>query len=92
MNIELRDVVKRFGSLEAVSHVSLKIRDGELFTLLGPSGCGKTTVLRLIGGFHKPDGGEVFFWGEGGGAYSSLREKHWDGFSELCALAAHDDI
>jgi len=64
MNIELRDIVKRFGSLEAVSHVSLDIHAGELFTLLGPSGCGKTTVLRLIGGFHKPDHGEISFGGK----------------------------
>ncbi|MBA4393521.1 MAG: hypothetical protein C0407_08205, partial [Desulfobacca sp.] len=55
MRILLKDLIKRFGALEAVSHVSLEIRDGELFTLLGPSGCGKTTILRLIGGFHKPD-------------------------------------
>ncbi len=61
MNILLKDVVKRFGTLEAVSQISLEIRDGELFTLLGPSGCGKTTLLRLIGGFHKPDGGEIYF-------------------------------
>jgi spermidine/putrescine ABC transporter ATP-binding subunit len=61
MNIRLKDMVKRFGALEAVSHVSLDIRDGELFTLLGPSGCGKTTILRLIGGFHKPDHGEIYF-------------------------------
>jgi ABC-type Fe3+/spermidine/putrescine transport system ATPase subunit len=61
MNIRLKDMVKRFGTLEAVSHVSLDIQDGELFTLLGPSGCGKTTILRLIGGFHKPDCGEIYF-------------------------------
>jgi spermidine/putrescine ABC transporter ATP-binding subunit len=64
MNIRLQDMVKRFGTLEAVSHVSLDIRDGELFTLLGPSGCGKTTILRLIGGFHKPDHGEIYFEGK----------------------------
>ena len=61
MRIQLNDVVKRFGALEAVSHVSLDIRDGELFTLLGPSGCGKTTILRLIGGFHRPDQGQIHF-------------------------------
>ena len=61
MNIHLRNLVKRFGTLEAVSQVSLEIRDGELFTLLGPSGCGKTTLLRLVAGFHKPDEGEIFF-------------------------------
>jgi len=64
MNIQLKDIVKRFGTLEAVSDVSLEIRDGELFTLLGPSGCGKTTILRLIGGFHKPDHGEIYFDGK----------------------------
>jgi len=64
VNIQLKDIVKRFGTLEAVSHVSLEIRDGELFTLLGPSGCGKTTILRLIGGFHKPDHGEIYFDGK----------------------------
>jgi len=63
MNIQLKDIVKRFGTLEAVSHVSLEIEDGELFTLLGPSGCGKTTLLRLVGGFHKPDHGEIYFDG-----------------------------
>ena len=64
MNIQLKDIVKKFGTLEAVSHVSLEIHDGELFTLLGPSGCGKTTILRLIGGFHKPDNGEIYFDGK----------------------------
>ena len=53
MKIDLQDIVKQFGALEAVSHVSLDIQDGELFTLLGPSGCGKTTILRLIGGFRR---------------------------------------
>ena len=64
MNIQLKNIVKRFGTLEAVSNVSLEIHDGELFTLLGPSGCGKTTLLRLIGGFHKPDHGEIYFDGK----------------------------
>jgi iron(III) transport system ATP-binding protein len=61
MNINLNGLIKRFGTLEAVSRISLEIEDGELFTLLGPSGCGKTTLLRLIGGFHRPDAGEIFF-------------------------------
>jgi iron(III) transport system ATP-binding protein len=61
MRISVSDVTKRFGSLEAVSRVSLAIEDGELFTLLGPSGCGKTTLLRLLGGFYVPDGGAIRF-------------------------------
>jgi ABC-type Fe3+/spermidine/putrescine transport system ATPase subunit len=61
MKIEIRAVSKRFGSVTAVDAVSLAIADGELFTLLGPSGCGKTTLLRLIAGFYRPDGGALVF-------------------------------
>ena len=61
MIIRLDNLVKRFGSVIATDHVSLEIKDGELFTLLGPSGCGKTTLLRLIAGFYKPDSGKIFF-------------------------------
>jgi iron(III) transport system ATP-binding protein len=45
--LEFRDVVKRFGAVNAVDGVSFTIERGEIFTLLGPSGCGKTTTLRL---------------------------------------------
>ncbi len=62
--VELRDVVKRFGDVVAVDHVSLQIREGEFFSLLGPSGCGKTTTLRLIAGFEMPTAGVVLIGGE----------------------------
>jgi len=58
--VELRDVIKRFGDVVAVDHVSLRIHDGEFFSLLGPSGCGKTTTLRMIAGFEQPTEGELF--------------------------------
>jgi len=61
MRITVENATKRFGSLEAVSGATLKVLDGELFTLLGPSGCGKTTLLRLIAGFYHPDGGDIRF-------------------------------
>ncbi len=62
--VELRDVVKRFGPVTAVNHVSIQIKDGEFFSLLGPSGCGKTTTLRMIAGFEMPTEGEIFIGGE----------------------------
>ncbi len=64
MRIDIQNVTKRFGSMAAVSEVSLSIQEGELFTLLGPSGCGKTTLLRLIAGFATPDEGEIQFNGQ----------------------------
>ena len=62
--VELRDVVKRFGEVSAVDHVSMQIRDGEFFSMLGPSGCGKTTSLRMIAGFEYPTTGEIFLSGK----------------------------
>ena len=61
MRIAVENLTKRFGSLAAVSDVSLAIEEGEMFTLLGPSGCGKTTLLRLLAGFYAPDAGEIRF-------------------------------
>jgi ABC-type Fe3+/spermidine/putrescine transport system ATPase subunit len=61
MRIVLRDVTKRFATANAVDGATLDVAAGELFTLLGPSGCGKTTLLRLVAGFYRPDGGEIRF-------------------------------
>jgi spermidine/putrescine ABC transporter ATP-binding subunit len=58
-DVQLREVTKRFGDVEAVKGISLDVRRGEFVTLLGPSGCGKTTTLRMIGGFERPDAGEI---------------------------------
>jgi len=62
--IELRNVTKRYGDLLANDNITLKIRRGELMTLLGPSGCGKTTALRCITGHNIPDEGEVWIDGQ----------------------------
>ncbi|MEZ3165338.1 ABC transporter ATP-binding protein [Halorubrum sp. RMP-47] len=62
--VELDGVSKRYGETTAVDDVSLRVREGEFFTLVGPSGCGKTTTLRLIAGFEEPTSGAVRFGGE----------------------------
>ncbi|MGD9915312.1 MAG: ABC transporter ATP-binding protein [Rhizobiaceae bacterium] len=61
--IGIKNVVKRYGSFEALKGVSLSIADNEFFTLLGPSGCGKTTLLRCIAGFEDVSGGEIALHG-----------------------------
>ncbi len=52
-------VTKRFGPVLAVDAVDLEIARGEFVALLGPSGCGKTTLLRIIAGLERADGGTV---------------------------------
>ena len=50
---------KRYGDVDVVSDVSLKIAEGEFVSLLGPSGCGKTTMLRMVAGLIEPSRGRV---------------------------------
>lgn len=57
--IHLKDICKSYDGEVILDNFSLTVPDGKFFALLGPSGCGKTTVLRMIGGFEKPDSGTI---------------------------------
>jgi len=59
--ITLENIHKSFDDHLVLDHFSLHVKKNEFLTLLGPSGCGKTTTLRIIGGFEKPDQGNVYF-------------------------------
>jgi iron(III) transport system ATP-binding protein len=58
--VRISGLTKRYGDVGAVEGLSLDVASGELVALLGPSGCGKTTTLRLVAGFLKPEGGEIW--------------------------------
>jgi len=58
--LRLAGVSKAFGAVQAVVDCSLEVADGEFLALLGPSGCGKTTLLRMLGGFVRPDRGGIW--------------------------------
>src|SRR5688572_10025650 len=62
--LKVEGVRRSFGSVAALSGVSMEVRAGEFFSLLGPSGCGKTTLLRIIAGLDQPDAGAVLLDGE----------------------------
>jgi ABC-type branched-subunit amino acid transport system ATPase component len=53
------DVVKAFGGLVALDHVSLELRPGEVHGLIGPNGSGKTTLLNMLSGYYEPTSGAV---------------------------------
>jgi ABC-2 type transport system ATP-binding protein len=61
--IELKDVVKRFGSTKAVNGVSFSVTRGDFFGLLGPNGAGKTTTFRMLTTLLKPDKGRIIING-----------------------------
>jgi ABC-2 type transport system ATP-binding protein len=57
--LEVLELRKRFGELEAVRGVSFRVAEGETYGLLGPNGAGKTTTISMICGLLEPDAGEV---------------------------------
>ena len=62
--VEFVEVSRHFAEVRAVDGVSLRVADGEFFTMLGPSGSGKTTCLRLIAGFEHPTAGQIYLHGQ----------------------------
>ena len=64
MGIRVVNLVKSFGGPRVVDDVSFEVRPGELVGLLGPSGGGKSTILRIVAGLERADGGEVWLCGD----------------------------
>lgn len=62
--LQLKNIYKSFGDTSVIKDVSIDINEGELVSFIGPSGCGKTTLLRIIGGFHPQNSGQVILAGE----------------------------
>ena len=62
--VDLVNISKSYDGQLILDDLNLYIRQNEFLTLLGPSGCGKTTTLRILGGFEKPDKGQVIFEGQ----------------------------
>jgi sulfate/thiosulfate transport system ATP-binding protein len=91
MSIEVRNLVKHYGSLAVCNHLNLIIPSGELVALLGPSGSGKTTLLRMIAGLEKPDSGSVLFHGADA-TFADVRERQVGFVFQHYALFGHMTI
>jgi branched-chain amino acid transport system ATP-binding protein len=62
--LEVRDLSKSFGALQATDHVSFAVAEGETHAIIGPNGAGKTTLINQLSGMLRPDAGEIRFAGE----------------------------
>ena len=58
-DLQLKSVIKRYGSVEVIHGIDLEIKSGEFCVFVGPSGCGKSTLLRMISGLEGITGGDV---------------------------------
>lgn len=79
--IEVRNIVKRFGSLEVLHGVSMSVTRGEIVSIVGASGAGKTTLLQIVGSLMSADEGEVLvdgvaLSGMDDDALSTFRNRH----------------
>jgi branched-chain amino acid transport system ATP-binding protein len=71
--LEIRDVSKSFGGVQAVVGVDLAVSKGEVVSVIGPNGAGKTTLLNMISGFYHPDRGRILLDGTDITAYAASR-------------------
>ncbi|AEM39674.1 ABC transporter-related protein [Pyrolobus fumarii 1A] len=62
--VEARGLVKRFGGVTALDHVTLTFDEGMVYAIIGPNGSGKTTLLNVLTGYVKPDAGSVHIMGK----------------------------
>jgi branched-chain amino acid transport system ATP-binding protein len=62
--LQIQDVSKRFGGLQALAHVTFDLPQGQILGLIGPNGAGKTTLFNCINGIYSPEEGQVTFQGK----------------------------
>lgn len=64
MLLEVKNLIKRYGSFLALDHIGFTVNEGEIFGLLGPNGAGKTTTISILSSLTSFDGGEIKFEGK----------------------------
>ena len=64
MLLEVNNVSKSFGGVQAVRDVSIKVDERQIVSMIGPNGAGKTTLFNTISGIYQPDHGEILFSGD----------------------------
>jgi len=89
--LELKNVVKRFGSTTVVQELSIQVAQGEFIVLLGESGCGKSTTLRMVAGLEEVSAGQILLKGRDI-THASPRERNIAMVFQSYALYPHMDV
>src|ERR1700748_976103 len=80
--LEVRGVTKSFGALSVLRGIDLTLRQGEVLGLVGDNGAGKSTLVKILSGFHSPDGGDILIEGERG-SFSSVESARSHGIETV---------
>ncbi len=64
IQLEVKNISKHFGGIEAIRDLDFQVKAGEILALIGPNGAGKSTVFNCINGIYQPEGGSILFRGE----------------------------
>src|SRR5689334_24045994 len=62
--LEMQGISKRFPGVKALDGVDLQVYGGEIVALIGENGAGKSTLMKILGGVHQPDGGQIIIDGQ----------------------------
>ena len=94
--VEIRNVVKRFGKVEAVRDASFELPEGETVALVGHNGAGKTTLMKLMLGLIRPTGGHIMVLGDdpAAGEFAGRRRLGYlpENVSFNAALTGHETL
>ncbi|MCL2099214.1 MAG: ATP-binding cassette domain-containing protein [Oscillospiraceae bacterium] len=74
--LRVNNLCKSFGTLKAVDNVSFELNKGETLAIIGPSGGGKSTILRLLNGLEKPDGGSITINNQENGSFGLVFQDY----------------
>ena len=74
--IEIKEINKRFEDVQAVSDLTMKIVEGEIFGLVGTNGAGKSTLMKVLSGAYTPSGGKICIDGKDYRTLSSFIESY----------------
>ena len=81
--LKIKGLQKRFGGAIALSNASITIRAGEIHAFLGENGAGKSTVMKILYGMQRPDGGEIFVNGQQVNAGEECPDSCWVKLDEI---------
>ncbi len=73
--LETDNITKKYGPLVAVDHVSIRLKQGEIYGLIGRNGAGKTTLLKMLAGLAKPTEGSFTIFGESEEKTARMRDR-----------------